>query len=388
MFLINIYRFIFGFVEIIVSGEFCEKILNLFAANKVTVWDIKRNHKEIRLKIYIRDFKHIRKIRGKSKLHIKIIEKFGIIFIIKRYFKRIGIPVGILMFFTTLYVLSLFVWNITVTGNKKVSTLEIENYCSQLGVRQGVLLSEIHPQLLREKLLLECDGLSWCSFNIEGSKITVNVSEISENSGENSPSNIVSDYDCIISNLYVESGIANVKKGDAVRKGELLVSGISDVDEINRFVKSKALITAEIHENVTVSGNFSGEKNVFSGEIKEKCVFDFFGLRIPLFLGEVYGEYAEQLNVKKLQFFGEKIPITIYSKTFYMQTNQPYNFSREELLSRLTIEIEEKISEITDTYEIISRNIMENDNTLVISYDIKYTKNIGLEEKLIFNVSN
>lgn len=388
MLFINIYRFILGFVEIIVSGEFPEKILNLLAVKNISVWDIKRGKNEISLKIYIRDFKKFRKIRGKSRLHIRIIKKNGLIFLIRRYFKRIGIPVGALIFFITLYFFSLFVWNIAVVGNTKVSTLEIENYCRELGVKNGALISNINSQLLREKLLLKCGGLSWCSFNIEGSKITVNVSEISENKGLEEPSNIVSDYDCIITDIYVESGVANVNKGQTVSKGDLLVSGISDIDSVNRFVKSKANITAEINETIKVSGDFSGEKSEFNGLMKRKNVLEFFGIKIPLYLGEVIGKYSSDLTVKNLYFFGEKIPIRIFNKNFYMQTSSVYNFSREELLINLTKEIEDKISQIAIDYEVISRDITENENTMTVIYDVKFKKNIGVEKKLIFNVSN
>ena len=388
MFLINIYRLVLGYVEIIVSGEFCEKILNLLAIKRVSVWDIHRGEKQIRLKIYIKDFKNMRKIKGKSKLHIEIYKKYGIIFTIKRYFKRIGIPLGVLMFFSTLYFLSLFVWNIAVTGNQSVDTLEIINCCKELGVKNGVLLSKIDSQLLRERLLLKCEDLSWCSFNIEGSKITVNVSEISKNTNENAPTNIVSDYDCIITDIYVESGVANVTKGQAVRRGDLLVSGISDIDSVNKFVKSRAQITAEIRQAVTLNGNFSEEKLVENGEIKEKYVLEFFGVKIPLFLGQIIGDYSEKMTVKNLCFFGEKMPISTYKKSFYMQNKESFNYGRDELLEKLTVEMEDKISKIAEKCEVISRNIIENENNMKLSYEIKYTKNIGLEEKLIFNVSN
>ncbi len=388
MLLINIYRFLLGYVEIIVSGEFCEKILNLVAFKNVTVWDINRTKKEIRLKLFIKDFKKMRKIRGKSKLRIRIHKKYGLIFIIKRYFKRIGIPVGVSLFFATLYLLSIFVWNVTVTGNNTVSTLQILNCCKELGVKNGVLLSKIDSQLYREKLLLKCEGLSWCSFNIEGSKVTVNVSEISEYSNNEAPSNIVSDYDGIITDIYVESGVANVTKGQAVSRGDLLVSGISDIDSVNRFVKSRAKINAEIRESVTLSGNFSEEIMCDDGEIKEKFVLEIFGVKIPLFLGQVTGDFYEELTVKNLYFFGEKMPICIYKKRFFMQSKELVNRSRDELLTKLSEELEVKISQISENCEIISRDIIENENTLTLKYEIKYTKNIGLEEKLIFNVSN
>ena len=212
---------------------------------------------------------------------INIIKKCGLIFIIKKYFKRAGLLIGVIMFFSTLYVLSLFVWNVSVTGNERVSKTEILSNCKEIGVENGVLLSKIDSQLYREMLLLKSPELSWCSLNIEGSKVTVNVSEISKNSNMDIPSNIVSDCDGIITDIYVESGVANVEKGQVVCRGDLLVSGISQLNSVNQFVKSKAVITAEIRESISVKGEFSGEKLVETGEVKQRNLLELFRLKIP-----------------------------------------------------------------------------------------------------------
>lgn len=385
MLLIKFLRYILGYVRISVKGEFPEKILNIFSLKKVSVWDIEKGKNEIKLNLSVKNFFNIRNFRGKTRLKIKIIKKTGIVFILKKYFKRIGIPIGIAAFFITLYVFSLFIWRVDIVGNNNVETIKIMKKCSELGVRNGALISQIDSQLLREKLILNCEGVSWCSFNIEGSKITVNISEISKNNEENTPTNIISDYDGVITEIFVESGMGMVEKGWAVQKGDILVSGISGN---NKFVKSRAKITCSIIDTIIVEGELSGERLVNSGEIKHKKVLEIFGIKIPLYLGETLEPYNENLEIKNLRFLGEKIPVLIYEKRFEILEKQKFEYSREKLLEKLNSQMQEKINDLGENVEILNRNIVENDNKLTLKYDIRYNKKIGNEEKVIFNIPN
>lgn len=385
MLLIKFLRYILGYVRISVKGEFPEKILNIFSLKKVSVWDIEKGKNEIKLNLSVKKFFNIRNFRGKTRLKIKIIKKTGIVFILKKYFKRIGIPIGIAAFFITLYVFSLFIWRVDIVGNDNVETVKIMKKCSELGVRNGALISQIDSQLLREKLILNCEGISWCSFNIEGSKITVNISEISKNNEENTPTNIISDYDGVITEIFVESGMGMVEKGWAVQKGDILVSGISGN---NKFVKSRAKITCSIIDTIMVEGELSGERLVNSGEIKHKKVLEIFGIKIPLYLGETLEPYNENLEIKNLRFLGEKIPVLIYEKRFEILEKQTFEYSREKLLEKLNSQMQEKINDLGENVEILNRNIVENDNKLTLKYDIRYNKKIGNEEKVIFNIPN
>ena len=217
--------------------------------------------------------------------------------------------------------------------------------------------------------------------------ITINVSEISNNS-DNTPTNIVSDYDGIITDIKVESGFANVKKGDVVKKGDILVTGTNGVNFNNKFVKSKAVINAKITEIISVKGEFIAEKKVRSGKFKKKYILDFFTLKFPIFPGKVKGDYEKEAHSEKLSLFGKDLPVILHSETFYYLENCIFEYQREELLSNLEQEINKKINEIADDYEVISTNVEEVGNELTLIYEIKFSKNIGLEEKILINTSN
>ncbi len=387
MWFIDFLRYILGYVTISVSGEFPEKLMNILSINKMPFWDIKREDKTLFFSILVTDFKKIKNLKEKNKFRIKIVRKAGIKFIIKRYFKRIGIPIGISIFLLILSVLSLFIWNIEIEGNVYVDAEEIMKNAKEIGVKNGARISKINSQLFREKMLLKNEKLAWCSFNIEGSKITINVSEISNNE-KNFPTNLVSDYDGIITDIMVESGYANFKKGDVVKKGDILVSGTNKVDFNNKFVKSKAEIKALVSEIIEVNGRFSGEKTERSGELKKQYILEFFTFKIPLSLGRIKGNFEKEENLKTFFLFGKKMPVSMISETYYFLECSKFEIERDALLQSLEEDMREEINRLTNKYEVISRNIQEKDDELTLIYEIKFLKNIGIEEKILFNVLN
>lgn len=389
MLIINLYKFIVGYVEICILGDFCEKIINLFSVNHINFWNIKKNKNKIELCILIKDFKRIREIKRNTKVKIKIINKFGLPFIIKKYIKRIGLVVGLVLFFIIINTLSIFCWNVSVSGNKNVSENEILAACEEIGIKNGIKLKGLNMQQVREKLLLNCSDLSWSSLNIEGSKITVNVTEINKENKKNSPANIIADYSGSVKEIYVETGSAEVKKGDSFVKGDILVSGVENYGSNNKFVEAKAHILAEISDIIEVNGNFSRENTYLNGNKLNKYVLEFFNVKIPLYLGQVKGEFIAEGGHQNLYLFKQKMPIKIYKKTFNFLNKENIILTREELLIELSHEIDEKFNSIeAQDKQIVFREINETNNEIVLKYHIKYVKNVGVKENLLFDVSN
>ncbi len=389
MLIINLYKFIVGYVEICIFGDFCEKIINLFSVNNINFWNIKKYKNKIELCVLIKDFKRIKKIKGNIRVKIKILNKFGLPFIIKKYIKRIGLIAGLILFFVIINGLSLFCWNVTVSGNKNISESEILTACQEIGIKNGIKLKGLNMQQMREKLLLKCNDLSWSSLNIEGSKITVNVTEINKENNKNSPANIIADYSGSVKEIYVETGSAEVKKGDAFIKGDILVSGIENYGSNNKFVEAKAHILAEISDIIEVKGKFSRENTYLNGNKLNKYVLEIFNVKIPLYLGQVKGDFVAEGGYKNLYLFGEKMPIKLYKKTFNFLNKENIIFTREELLSELTGKIDEQFNTIeAQEKQIIFREINETDNEIILKYHIRYVKNVGVKENLLFDVSN
>ena len=385
-----LYRFITGFLEVEFSGDVAEMILNICAKSGLSLWNSKRRGQKIRCYITVRDFKALPAAAKKSGIRVHILKKQGLPFIINRYKKRFGIPVGAALFFCFLYMMSCFVWTVEVSGNKYVPESEILAACEKIGIREGVLKSKINPQIAKQELLLELEKLAWASVNIEGSRVTVNVTEVKEKGNDNSvATNLKATADGIITKIDVTSGNCVVKAGDTVAKGQLLVSGVIERADSTRFVHSAGSITARTERIIEVSAYFKRTVSEKTGRVKNRSVLSFFGIRIPLYLGNVNGSFDSSFQIKQASLLGKKLPIRLYTRSYEMTDESQVTVSREYLLKELEelLTAAAKRENITD-FEVKNREIDEIEGGISLKAVISSEENIAESEILLFSTGN
>ena len=381
-----LYRFLMGYVTVLFSGDFCEKILNLTAKNRITLWDSRLTKKGIESSILARDFKKLKNIIRKSEIKVHILRKKGLPFRTAKYNKRLGLLVGAIIFIAFLKIMSGFIWVIDINGNELVTSSQILSACKEIGIKEGVKRSSIHTKTDRERLLLKLDKLAWASLNIEGSRLGVNVTERKKAEADaTAPSNLKATADGIIKKIDIVSGNCLVKTGDAVKKGDVLVSGVIEKLSGTHFVKSQGTITAETVEEIKLEGKYKTEKTINSGEQKTKKVLEIFSIKIPLFLGEEKGEYKTYKDTKALSFLGKDLPLRIHSKTFHFYEKYKFTYSKEQLETELRKQLEKKLAKGSS---ITQSNISETADGLIITALISNTKNIAAEEKMLISQDN
>ena len=385
-----IYRFTVGFVEVEFSGDVAEVILNICAKNGISLWNIKRKAEKIRCFMTVRDFKVLPSLAKKSGIRVHILKKFGLPFIINRYKRRFGIPVGAALFFCFLYFMSAFIWTVEVKGNKTVPESEVLFACEKIGIKEGVLKSKIDPQIAKQELLLDLNSLAWASVNIEGCRVTVNVTEVKEKGEDNSvPTNLKAAADGIITKIDVTSGNCVVKAGDTVAKGQLLVSGVIEREHSTDFVHSSGIITARTEREIKVSADYKRTVGEKTGKVKKRSVLTFFGIKIPLYLGKVNGSFESHKDAKQASLLGKKLPIRLDIKYFEMTDEKQVLLTKDELLKGLEDLLKEEANreDITD-FEVKNREFDEFDGGISLKTVISAEENIAVPEILLFSTGN
>ena len=386
-----LYRFFCGYVLIAIKGNYSERLINSLAKKGISVWHIKKKKGSIHACVFARDFNKIACLRGKSGVKIHIISKTGMPFIIKKYKHRPGIVVGIIAFFIIIYLLSGYVWNIKVEGNVKVDTQSILNACKEIGVAEGVSAKSINAQNARVELLLRQQGLSWASINVEGSCVTVNVREF-ENPEKNDekPCNLKSTVSGVVVSTKVTSGDVCVKPGDTVVEGQLLVSGaVTHADGSTEFVKSEGEVIIETTRTFTQTVNFKQKENVRNGKVKTLNVLKFFGLQIPLYLGEIKGSYEKEISVNKISANENYVPIYIIKARFFQTENISYTIDKDKAVQKAQENIEKENLEISG-FETVSykEDITETENGIVLKRQYVCRENAVNEEILLIDTFN
>lgn len=380
------YRFLSGFLKISVYGENKEKIISLCADNGITLWNSRFKDEKIETYISVKEFKVIRRVTNLKGARIHILSKRGLPFITERYKKRWGIPVGAVIFFLVLELMSSFIWVIDIEGNHKVTDETIIAACEEIGIKEGVKGNSFNPKIAREKLMLNLDSIAWSSLNVEGSRLTVNVNERRKEKEEKTYSNLKAQYDGIIEKMDIVSGNSVVKVGDAVKKGDLLVSGIIETADDTYFVNSKGTVTAKIKQTIVLKEDFTQKKTVPTGDIKTKYVAEFFTLKVPLYLGREETNHTSSKNVIKAQLFGKKLPIRLYKKRFEFCREMTVKYSYADLCAKLENRLKKETEK--EKFKIISTKFSRDEKGVTLTAQVSGTKNICFEDILIINAGN
>ncbi len=384
------FRFFDGFLSVLFYGDFPQLILNLAAENHIFIWNSQITEKGIEACISVKNFKRLKNLIRKKGLRAHILKKRGLPFILSKNRKRLGFFTGLFLFFALLNILSSFIWIIDVTGNSVVSKQEITDALNKIGICEGLNKNLINPKSHREKLLLELDTLAWASLNIEGCRLTVNITEIKKEDSAHSPSNLKAKTSGIVKKINIVSGNCVVKSGDAVNKGDILVSGIIETADNTSFVASAGEIFAETEHIFTLQKKFKEELSLENGKTKKKYVAEFFTIKLPLYLGKENKKYNSSLDTHQLYLFGQSLPIRLYEKKFFFTEKFLSNYSEEELKEKLAEELKTAIEkQAFNSFKIKSKEFQTNKDGITLKAVITAEENIAYNDLLLFeNIQN
>ena len=374
--MIGLYRFIHGYVKIKLSGEYTEKFLNFFVKNGISFWDIKRGKGSITLCVWIDDYINMPKYRrsvGKD-IKVKLIGKYGLPLKIRKIATRSGVCVGLCIFLAINIVMSQFIWKIDVVGNNLIDSDDVISACEELGITVGLYRKNIDTYLYAQRLALMFEDIAWVSLNVEGSVVTVNISEATTSQKENKdPGNIIASYDGVIKRIEVTKGQKNVTLNQAVRKGDLLVSGVTD----SGFISSEGEIFAQTYRTFTehISKNYDME--VASDKTDTRSVLNFFGIKIPLYLRGVGAKESFAYVVRSANLFGKTLPISVIQRTFKNSDIKTVSISENEACNIALGNLSEKIRKMQiEQVQKYTINVSETSEEYIIKIDTVCMENI------------
>lgn len=165
---------------------------------------------------------------------VRIIQERGLAVILKRSKKR---PV-LLMGLAVLIILTVFLPTrlilFRVEGSESVSPALVLETLQDLGVTFWTKRVDLHNENIKNGLIDRIPGIAWVGINTKGCVATVSIRERADEQEPYiaGPGNIYATRDGIISEITASKGTAMFASGDAVLKGQLLISGFTDCGNI------------------------------------------------------------------------------------------------------------------------------------------------------------
>lgn len=226
------------------------------------------------------------------------------------------------------------VWDVRVEGSSPIDEYEIRDELYSSGLRVGSFWRSISRDKVESDVLSSSDRIGWINVNRRGTVAYVKVGEknsTGELSSNNGYSNIVASEDGVIEEISVKSGIAMVKAGDTVSKGQLLISGIIPEEKGGGFVKAEGEVIGRIYREAAVTVNSVETETVREqGEMLELNVKIFnFPINIYKNYGKIKNEYAIIESEESIVLFNSvRLPLAISKK--YSEINTERVISRND----------------------------------------------------------
>ena len=137
---------------------------------------------------------------------------------------------------------------VRVTGNERLTQQEILETASYCGIKFGAVRRDIRSEQVKNRLLAELPDLKWVGVNTKGCVALISVQERAPTTKKpniSMVSSIVASCDGIIRNITVQNGNPLCRVGQAVKRGQLLVSGYSDCGRCIYGTRANAEIYAQ-----------------------------------------------------------------------------------------------------------------------------------------------
>lgn len=363
----RLFKFLSGYVVFTANGGFAERFINLCAVKRIGLWDVTLSVYGIKAKINIRDFKKLRSVARKTGVRISISEKIGVPFFLRNHRDRIGLLIGAFIFIFFMTLMNSFVWCIQTKSSEKFSRYQILQTAENAGLHYGIFVKNFDEEKAAREIYKAFDGeLSWVKVNIKGSLAVIDFRDKVKNiqiEDKSEPSNIIADFDGVILSDETYQGSKNKSRGDTVRKGEVLISGIVEgIDMKPLYYEAKGKFTALHRRNLELNLDDSSEFYKYE-EAAEHITLSIFGFDIPF---GFFGYTAENSTIysyeKFIEFNGYRLPFGI-KKTLAVKYN--------------TITVSESEREKLAVLSFFDEEYKSLGNTLILSRDVKINKENG-----------
>ena len=317
---LRLTRWFLGYVRFSVLGGSPERFYTNCARSGAYLWDI-ASGEHAGACVVARRYHFLRRSARRAGARLRVRTRVGLPFSLRKTRGHAGLWAGGAAFLAIFFALSVRVWCIQVTGNLNVPSEQIERALASAGLVPGALRSSVNPQAVERHVMLQCPGIRWISVNLRGSAAEAAVQEATQKPGiadQKSVCNVVAARTGQIISLRVFAGTAEVKKGDAVMEGQLLVNAVvEDQTGASTLMHASAEIIAETSREITVKIPLRRQEDVPTGRTVVRRNLDLFGAHLPLMLQrKPQGPWRCEAVRTTVSLFGTPLPLGVYTENW------------------------------------------------------------------------
>lgn len=296
-------------VRFTAEGGAPERFVTLAAQAGIPLWNTSRRGAFLYASCHARRYAALRPLARRSGMRLRVRRRRGLPFLLRSL--RKGLVVGGVLAALLLFFLSRGIWVITVQGNRTVPTEEILGVLEPLGVRVGGNFAAVDIPALQLTALQKFPQLGWLTVNQNGCVLTVQVAEKEPTAPlpDTTPANLVAACDGVVVSVSVTGGQAAVKVGDAVTKGSLLISGITDSPVGPLLRRASGSVIARVTVTLTAEVPLKEFRTVPTPVLRQPSLY-LLGVTVPLYTdGGEKETYTPVYEERLLTVEGNALPL-------------------------------------------------------------------------------
>lgn len=343
MSILNLWRFLSGYLVLRVEGKRTETFLNLAVTRGIGLWDLKKSFEGASFKLPVDSFKQIRPLVRRTGCRIKILRKKGLPFWQKRGTRRKGFVIGVLIFLFSLYYFNSFIWFVQVTGTDRIPEAEVMELARGLGIKPGAHKGGLDINLLEQKFVLEHESIAWAGLRVRGALLQIEIVEkLPGGDRIEGPADLVASKDGMVERVLVVEGEAVVAPGDMVSRGDVLIRGIQRIDTglaegeepwINP-VRARGEVEARVWYESRVPVNMVETQKRLTGNTSTAFLLFWKGKEFKLFgPSEIpYLYYQKQLVKSRWVWRNITLPVELVTIEYRELEMEKVTFTEQEAL--------------------------------------------------------
>ncbi len=337
-----------------------------------------------------KDYKIIARTARKYNTKTKVLERKGIYYKLKKQNIKVGIIYGIALGLVIILIMQNFLWKIQIhnySGNARSLILEI---CKDCGIGLGNLSSKADDKKAEILLKKSLSEISWVNVEINGSRADIYIQTSEEiNKNEKSlktPCNIIADKTGIIVETEVYSGTLLYKKGSAVSKGNIIVSGVVNDGANNiSLTHANAKIIANFNENVEFRQEYVTNEIINTDQKEIEKELKLFGFVIPLTdrIEDTLNKIcAEETNICKI--FGIEMPWMIKTNTYTTYKTITVTRTVDDAIKNVEQKLDQYCDSFFSEYVIldINKSYKCDDYEVTLNADIVLQGDISIQQEI------
>ena len=275
------------------------------------------------------------------------------------------LALGSIIFLLGLYGLSSFVWFVEVKGTEDLSIREVKEIAEKKGVRTGAIIGNLDVDKLEVQIQEEHPKIAWVGISITGTKVTIEIAEkvLIPETLDHQKANLVAKDHGIIAEMLVLRGTPQVKEGDRVEKGQILISGVVYPEIIinqdgttsptgePEFVRARGVVRGRVNHSIIASCPLTETIVKYTGRQNQQVILAYSNYNIIINGPKEipFENYKLDVNSKNiLSWRNIKVPVEIITKVF-VETEREiithgYEGAFQEAIKRAETTLQQQLS--------------------------------------------